>query len=157
MSILNFTEKNQLIGDNMPLQTTERYLNETSELLRSMPDRRDLLEALVDLGSELEPFPKELETDENYVPGCTSNVWIHTEVLTDGTVKIQGKSEALIVRGFVKILIESLSGLTTEELRQTPPLIEQFVAQTKISESTLATRANSFGLIYQKILDQQYS
>ncbi len=138
----------------MTLEHTQTYLTETAELLTSLPDRRDLLESLIDLGSELETFPPELETDENYVPGCTSNVWIYTEMQPDGTVKIQGKSEALIVRGFVKILIDALSGLTPEELKQTPPLIEQFVAETKISESTLATRANSFGLIYEKMLRQ---
>ena len=138
----------------MTLEQTRQYLDETAEVLMSFPDRRDMLGALVDMGKELPEFPEELRTGENLVRGCASEVWVVIDTSDETAVRIFATAEAYIVKGFVKILLDALSGLSAQEIHESQQIIEDFVAKTGLSQSMLATRANAFGNVYQAILDR---
>lgn len=136
----------------MTLEQTQQYLDETAEILLSFPDRRDMLRALVDMGKELPEFPDELKTSKHIVKGCASEVWVAVDSRDPQSIQIIATAEAFIVKGFVKILLDSLDGLSVADLHNSRPIVESFVKKTGLAQSMLATRANAFGNVYQAIL-----
>jgi cysteine desulfuration protein SufE len=140
----------------MTLTDTQKYLAETAEVLMSFSNRRDMLEVLVDMGKELPDFPHELRISQNSIKGCASEVWVVVTLGDDSRICIQAGAEALIVRGFIKILVDALSGLLVSDLEYSQPLVKDFVQKTEIAQSMLASRANAFGNIYQSILQRSF-
>lgn len=138
----------------MTLEQTQQYLDETAEILLSFPDRRDMLRALVEMGKELPEFPDECKTLKHIVKGCASEVWVVVDSSNSQSVQIIATAEAFIVKGFVKILLDALNGLSLEELHESRIIVEDFVEKTGLAQSMLATRANAFGNVYQAILDR---
>ena len=124
------------------------YLKQEQELLASFPEKREMLELLVEYGKELGDFPKAQEKEENSVPGCVSNVYI-TATNKANKIHFKARSDSLIVRGYLFIILQALDGLTAKEITDIQPVVEEFLKVTKISESTLHSRANAFGNIYR--------
>ncbi|MDA1197149.1 MAG: SufE family protein [Nanoarchaeota archaeon] len=129
------------------------YLKQEQELLTLVPTKREMLELLVEYGKQLGDFPKTEEKEENSVPGCVSNVYIIASIKAN-KIHFQARSDSLIVRGYLYIIIKALEGLTAEEIINIQPTIEEFLKVTKISESTLHSRANAFGNIYRVMKDK---
>ncbi len=129
---------------------TLKKLQQDFELIES---ERDRYEFLIEIGKELPIFPERLKTDENRVPGCISGVFVHVEK-HDNKIRVQGISHSLIVKGYVKILLDALNELTSREIIDAEPIIKDFIAKSGVSESLVATRANAFGNIYQTIKEK---
>ena len=51
------------------------------------------------------------------MPGCLAKVWLKT-YKKDNKNYFEGDSDALIVKGLVKIITEAFSGLSTEEIKE---------------------------------------
>ena len=76
-------------------------------------------EFLLDLAKKQDAtdFPDEWKTDANLMHGCMSKVWlVHEEKA--GLHWFKGASEAAIVKGLVHMMVQSFSGLTSEEVRE---------------------------------------
>ncbi len=80
-------------------------------------DWEDRYAYLVDLGKRLPALPEAERTEENKVRGCTSQVWFVRRPSTDGRLRWDGDSDAVIVRGLVAVLKVLYEGLTPEEAR----------------------------------------
>lgn len=132
------------------LPETQDYLTTIAETMNLLDSQRDVFQFLIDLGQEFSELSDVSEA--TIVPGCLSKVWIQTKVV-DSRVIVSGAAEALIVKGYVAILANALSGLTVEDLAQTEPMIEDFIRQSKISQSSLPTRSNAFASVYGVILE----
>ncbi|MDR3326731.1 MAG: SufE family protein [Prevotellaceae bacterium] len=78
-------------------------------------DWLDKYQYIVDLGNLLNDFPQDQEKDENLIEGCQSKVWIVSDY-KDGTVTFKAKSDAVIVKGIVKMLMDVLSERTADEI-----------------------------------------
>ncbi len=68
---------------------------------------------VIELGRGLPPFPEESRTAANKVAGCMSQVWLAERVETgpQGLVlRLQGDSDALIVKGLVAIALMIFDG-----------------------------------------------
>jgi len=74
-------------------------------------DWMDKYALLIDLGNSLLPMDERYKTESNLIEGCQSRVWLHAEY-TDGQIRFQGESDAVIVKGIVSLLINILSGHT---------------------------------------------
>ncbi len=133
----------------LTLDKTRRFLEKTAEELNFAKeiDRNEMYKLLIDASRELEPFPEEKKLEENFVKGCTSNVYIAAEE-KEGLITYYGSSEALIVRGYVAILVKALSGLSPDDVLDTEDLIRDFVETTDVKASLTPSRANAFGNIY---------
>ncbi len=111
-------------------------------------DQMEMYRMLTDVGNEIPSIKEEDKTDDNFVRGCISNVYVAHEI-RDGRIWFRGSSEAMVVRGYLSILIQALSGLTTDDLLQgSRPLVEHFGEATNIRANLTPSRANSFGNIY---------
>lgn len=69
---------------------------------------------LIELGRTLPPFPEACRDDAHKVRGCASQVWLNA-AWEDGRLKLDGDSDAHIVKGLVALLIALYDGKTREE------------------------------------------
>lgn len=92
---------------------------EFAETLEALDDEDMRFEYILDLAKEQdrEDFPEEWQTEANLMHGCMSRVWIVHD-RKDGRHYFRGASEAAIVKGLVRMMTKTFSGLTDEEIRQ---------------------------------------
>ena len=73
-------------------------------------------EYLIDYGKKASCFLESDRNETNLMSGCLAKVWIKSYKKSD-KIYFEGDSDALIVRGLVKIIAEAFSGLSTEEIK----------------------------------------
>ncbi len=90
-------------------------LFEEFEFLEDWDERCDFL---IDLGFELPKLAEADKTDENFVHGCQSNVWLVANVneADPPTIDIVANSDAIIVNGLIAVLLILYSGKTPQEI-----------------------------------------
>ena len=111
-------------------------------------DWQDRYRKIIQMGKELEPIDDAYKLDENLVKGCQNRVWLHAELNDDGTVTYLADSEAMIVRGFVALLVRSYSGHTPDEILETPP---RFIEELQLGDNISLNRANGLASMVKKI------
>lgn len=123
-------------------------LVDTFEFLDDWEDRYRLL---IDMGRELPEFPDEARTEDNRVDGCTSNVWLITDV-EDGDpprLHFRADSDAFIVKGLVAILLKAYSGRTPQEIQDTD--IEGLFDQLGLGKQLTPNRRDGFFAMVRRI------
>ena len=65
-------------------------------------------EYLIELGDDIPTLEEAQKTEENYVHGCQSDVWIHTELDDDQVLCFRGDSNAKITKGLAALIIRVL-------------------------------------------------
>jgi len=70
---------------------------------------------LIDLGRQLPPMEESLKTEENFVQGCTSRVWMQGSI-KNGEFHFVADSDAHIVRGLIALLVKVYQGRAVEEI-----------------------------------------
>ena len=73
---------------------------------------------IIELGSNLAPYPETFRDDAHRVPGCVSQVWLHStpDEARDPVIAFEGDSDAHIVRGLVAIILALYSGRKASEI-----------------------------------------
>src|SRR5690606_36824746 len=73
---------------------------------------------VIELGGDLAPYPESARDDVHKVPGCVSQVWLHTTrgPGDDPELVFIGDSDAHIVRGLVAIMLALYSGRRASEV-----------------------------------------
>ena len=74
-------------------------------------------EYLIDIGKKEGSLEPQEKIDKNKMSGCLAQVWIKFNT-KNGKNYFDGDSDALIVKGLVKIIAEALSGLTNDEIKE---------------------------------------
>ena len=74
-------------------------------------------EYLIDIGKKEGSLEPQEKIDKNKMSGCLAQVWIKLDT-KNGKNYFDGDSDALIVKGLVKIIAEALSGLTNDEIKE---------------------------------------
>jgi cysteine desulfuration protein SufE len=120
------------------------------ELLDEWDDR---YRYLIELGRGLPELPDAARTEANKVRGCTSQVWLLTDVKPNGALgpvlEFSGDSDAHIVRGLVAILLSLYSGKAAQEILGTDaePLFEKL----GLREHLTPQRSNGFRSMVERI------
>ena len=85
--------------------------------LELIDDEDMRFEYIIDVGKKAGDvdFPEAMKVDANLMDGCMSKVWIIDRV-DDDRHYFFGFSDAIIVKGLVRMITESFSGLTSDEL-----------------------------------------
>ena len=95
-------------------------ITENFELLDEWDDR---YRYLIELGRALPELPEDARTEANKVRGCTSQVWLRTDLRPNGAsgpvLEFIGDSDAHIVRGLIAILLALYSGKRASEILST--------------------------------------
>ena len=87
-----------------------------------LDDWDDRYKYLIDLGRSLPPYPEAARDEAHKVRGCASQVWLNPEVEgagPDAVIRLEGDSDAQIVKGLVAVLLALYSGRTAKEIAAT--------------------------------------
>jgi cysteine desulfuration protein SufE len=125
--------------------STPASLSRIVEKFQRATTPRKRHELLIAYAKRLPDLPAEEKTPENKVQGCTSQVFIHSELI-DQKICYRGDSDSQLVKGLVAILVEGLSGLDPVEVLQTTP---DFIHETGLNVSLTPSRSNGFYNIFQ--------
>ncbi len=97
----------------MPLQSN---IEEIAGNFALFDDWEERYRYLIDLGRELPAMDSALKTEENFVQGCTSRVWMQAEIGEDGVFHFVADSDAHIVRGLIALLVIAYDGKKVAEI-----------------------------------------
>lgn len=135
------------------LKDFENVLQEYINLFEEL-ETREQLQIILELGQELDEFPEEFKSLENKVRGCISDAYIALKLEEDGSIKLYGTSDALIVKGYIALLIEAISGLKLKDVQDIDTKLEEFAIKTKIKATLSQSRSSAFGNIILMIKEQ---
>ena len=106
---------------------------------------------VIELGGDLAPYPEEARDDVHKVPGCVSQVWLHTTrgPGSDPALTFLGDSDAHIVRGLVAIMLALYSGRKASEILATDA--EETLRALGLDEHLTPQRANGLRAMVRRI------
>ena len=96
-------------------------------------------EYVIDLGRQLPDFTEEWKNEKNKISGCQSQVWLNIEMQEDGTLRIDGMSDAAIVAGLVAIVLRVYTDQTPADILAAKP---DFIADIGFTDHLSPTRSN---------------
>ncbi len=127
-------------------------MNETLDDLKEnfalFDDWEERYRYLIDLGRKLPQMDDSLKTDEHFVRGCTSKVWMVPDV-KDGRLYFQADSDAHIVRGLVALLMAAYQGQKLEDIKYIN--IEEAFQEIGLDQHLSPNRRNGFFSMVEKI------
>jgi cysteine desulfuration protein SufE len=136
-----------------PMITPEMSFAELAENFALLDEWDDRYSYLIDLGRKLPAFPKELQTEENKVRGCLSQVWMvpgHPPGAPD-KFAFAGDSDGVITKGLIAVLGILFSGQTPEAIAATD--VEAAFRQVGLDQHISPNRRNGFVAMVEKIKD----
>ncbi|WP_455810923.1 cysteine desulfuration protein SufE [Pseudomonas graminis] len=71
---------------------------------------------IIELGARLSGEAETLQQPENIIPGCQSQVWIVVDTDETGCVRLQGDSDAALVKGLIAIVFALYQKMTPQEI-----------------------------------------
>lgn len=141
--------KEQFLDNPLGTKTT---LNDVLDAFEFLDDWEERYAYIVDLGKQLPAFPDDERTEENYVHGCQSQVWlVHHHDEASGKLFLLIDSDAIIVRGLAAIILVALNGKTPRELLASD--IDELFEQLDLFRHISPTRGNGLRAMVGKIRD----
>ena len=127
--------------------TINEAQNEVVEEFEDFTDWMDKYQMLIDLGNELDVLNDKYKNDSNLIDGCQSRVWLQCD-LVDGKLQFTADSDALIVKGIIALLIQVLSGHTSNEILDADLY---FIDKIGLKEHLSPTRSNGLLAMVKQI------
>ncbi len=136
---------------NNPLGT-KTTLDDVLDAFEFLDDWEERYAYIIDLGKQLPAFPDDARTEDNYVHGCQSQVWlIHHYDEASGKLYLMIDSDAMIVRGLAAIILVALNGKTPRDLLTTD--IDELFERLDLFRHISPTRGNGLRAMVGKIRD----
>ncbi|MDX1532250.1 MAG: SufE family protein [Rhodothermales bacterium] len=110
-------------------------------------DRMTRYMVLLDYADRHGDFPEAAMTEPNRVRGCTSTVYLTSE-LEGGRMRYAGFADAQIVKGLVAMLVGGLSGEPPEAVAAVDP---RFIRDAGLAEALTPTRAGGLANILRRM------
>jgi len=116
-----------------------------------LDDWQERYRYIIELGSDLPPYPEEARDDQHKVRGCVSQVWLQTTIGDgpDPVMTFLGDSDAHIVRGLVAIMLALFSGQRASEIMKIDA--EDTLRSLGLNEHLTPQRANGLRSMIQRI------
>ena len=123
---------------------------EVAESFAFFDDWEDRYRYLIDLGRELPALPDDCKTEEHFIHGCQSQVWIiHRTDPATGRLQFAVDSDALIVRGLAAIVLAAFNDRTPAQILATD--IDAWFARLDLLRHISPTRGNGLRAMVGKI------
>ena len=130
--------------------TINEIQDEIIEEFQDFDDWMDRYQLLIDLGSEQAPLDERYKTEQNLIDGCQSRVWLHAEPTDDGGIHFEAESDALIVKGIVRLLVSIFDGQKPEDILNADLY---FIERIGLREHLSPTRSNGLVAMVRRIHD----
>ncbi len=98
------------------LNTLQKHADNLNTIL-DIEGEEGQFEYLIDIGKKMGDLANIDKVEANKMSGCLAQVWIKYTKKGEKNY-FDGDSDALIVKGLVKIITEALSGLTNNEIKE---------------------------------------
>ena len=109
--------------------------------LEFLDDWEERYRYIIDLGKQLPAMPEDLRTEERFVRGCQSQVWLLTDYDEDqDRLYLAVESDAVIVRGLAAIILAALNRKTPSEVAAYD--MDDFFQQLDLLRHLSPTRGN---------------
>lgn len=108
-------------------QLPTENLREIAATLLKLQDEMEKIKFIAGIGQNMEGTLRDEEkTTENRVMGCTAQVWLKVDLVSDAVsgkqvVQIRADSDAVLTKGLCAIICEGFSGLTPEQVLAVEP------------------------------------
>ena len=119
------------------MKTINEIQEEIIDEFSGFDDWMDKYSLIMDMASSLEPLEDKYKNDGNLIEGCQSRVWLQADFV-DGNIIFKGDSDALIVKGIVAMLINTLSGHSPKEILESDLF---FIEKIGLKENLSPTRS----------------
>jgi cysteine desulfuration protein SufE len=138
------------IGPQQKENGIEMTIDEAqNRIIREMSDLDDWLdkyEYLIGLGKNHHSMDERYKTEENAIPSCQSNVWIHAEKNGD-TLRFLADSDSVITKGLLALLLRVLDDRLPEEIASADLF---FLTETGLSTHLSPSRATGLKSIVKR-------
>lgn len=131
------------------MKTIQQTLEEISADFEILPDPKDKFVQLLDLGKQSSGLPSELKTEQNKIYGCMSQAWVVGKKQPDMTFVFQTDSDALIVKGLLRLLEMVLNNRMPEEIKIMEA--ETLMNSLGLGHSITSQRTHGFASAFHKI------
>ena len=131
------------------MKTIQQTLEEISADFEILPDPKDKFVQLLDLGKQSSGLPSELKTEQNKIYGCMSQAWVVGKKQPDMTFVFQTDSDALIVKGLLRLLEMVLNNRMPEEIKIMKA--ETLMDSLGLGHSITSQRTHGFASAFHKI------
>ena len=131
------------------MKTIQQTLEEISADFEILPDPKDKFVQLLDLGKQSSGLPSELKTEQNKISGCMSQALIIGKKQPDLTFVFQTDSDALIVKGLLRLLEMVLNNRMPEEIKIMEA--ETLMDSLGLGHSITSQRTHGFASALHKI------
>jgi cysteine desulfuration protein SufE len=131
------------------MKTIQQTLEEISADFEILPDPKDKFVQLLDLGKQSSGLPSELKTEQNKIYGCMSQAWVVGKKQPDMTFVFQTDSDALIVKGLLRLLEMVLNNRMPEEIKTMRS--ESLLESLGLGHSITSQRTHGFASAFHKI------
>lgn len=101
---------------------------------------------IIELGKSLVPLKDRHKTEKNRIKGCQSQAWLYADLEHDQVI-YQGDSDAMIVRGLVKILLNVFSGHKPADIVKAGT---DFLNEMGLTAHLSRSRANGLGAMVRQ-------
>ena len=118
------------------------------EDLEFLDDWEERYRYIIDLGKQLPAMPEDLRTEERFVRGCQSQVWIDSEV-RDGKILLEADSDAHIVRGLLGVVLAAYNHKTPADIIAFD--IDDYFTQIDLIKHLSPTRGNGLRSMVERI------
>ncbi len=131
------------------MKTIQQTLEEISADFEILPDPKDKFVQLLDLGKQSSGLPSKLKTEQNKIYGCMSQAWVVGKKQPDLTFVFQTDSDALIVKGLLRLLEMVLNNRMPEEIKIMEA--ESLLESLGLGYSITSQRTHGFASALHKI------
>lgn len=131
------------------MSTIGERQNELIALFSGIDDWEERYRKIIAMGKELDDIADDKKIDKYKVQGCQSQVWLHAELDATGKILFVADSDAMIVRGLIKMLLSVYSNATPREVLDTQP---SFIQEIGLEKHLSPTRTNGLRSMVEQML-----
>ena len=117
-----------------------------------LDDWEDRYRHVIELGKALPAMPDALKTTSTKVSGCASQVWIYSKPdpsVSGNGLKLQGDSDALIVKGLIAIVFAMFKPMSLREIVELDANAR--LARLGLAEHLTPQRSNGLASMIRRI------
>ena len=104
--------------DEIANSDVPRSIQAIADKFQSLSDAKERYKLLLKYAKSLPAMNASDKISTNRVMGCTSEVWMTAKLDKNNRVQFNGDSNSELTRGLCALLVESMSGLTPQDVLQ---------------------------------------